>query len=296
MSALFDEAFLRRLEALALLYRRAANSQMQGERRSSQRGQSVEFSDFRPYTRGDDFRRIDWNAYARLERLFIKLFVEEQDATLHLLVDNSQSMRWGQPGKLDLAVRLAGALGYIAMAGLDRVTALALGSNRRLSNLRGKRSALNLFNFLESNAVEPQNIVSPAPGRAAMALNQYAAQVKQPGPVIVLSDMMEDGWQTGLTSLAGRGYEISLIHILSPDELEPELAGDFKLIDSEDNREVEISADFETLTRYKQFLSDWQDGWRQFCAARGMHYVPLSSATPLEEALFALLPGGGVLR
>ncbi len=292
MSRLFDEAFLRRLEALALLYRRAAMSQMQGERRSSQRGQSVEFSDFRPYSHGDDFRRIDWNAYARLERLFIKLFVEEQDTTLHLLIDTSPSMNWGEPNKLALAARLAGALGYIAMSGLDRVNVLALGSGRRLANLRGKRSALGLFTFLEA---ETQARNAP-PRLAAAALNAYAAQAHQPGPVILLSDLMEDGWQKGLGRLAGSGNEISIIHILSPDELRPEIAGDFKLIDAEDRREVEISADYETLTRYHEMLTAWQEDWRKFCAARQMHYVRVESAAGLEDALFALLPAGGVLR
>jgi len=124
---LFDEAFLRKLERLAILSRRAMAGQLQGERRSPKRGQSVEFADFRPYAQGDDFRRIDWNAYARLERFFIKLFIEEEDLTVHLLVDTSRSMDWGQPNKLWYAVRAAGALGYVALAGLDRVTVTAFG-------------------------------------------------------------------------------------------------------------------------------------------------------------------------
>src|SRR5574338_410224 len=126
---LFDEAFLRRLERLALVARRASIGQTQGERRSQKRGQSVEFADFRPYVMGDDFRRIDWNAYARLERFFIKLFVEEEDLSVHLLVDTSRSMNWGQPNKLWYATRIAGALSYIALAGLDRVTITGLGSS-----------------------------------------------------------------------------------------------------------------------------------------------------------------------
>jgi len=118
---LFSEEFLRRLERLSLVARRPSAGVMQGERRSPKRGQSVEFSDFRPYVAGDDFRRIDWNAYARLERFFIKLFVEEEDLTVHLLIDASRSMDWGEPNKLQYAARAAGALGYIALSGLDRV-------------------------------------------------------------------------------------------------------------------------------------------------------------------------------
>jgi uncharacterized protein (DUF58 family) len=158
---LFEEAFLRKLERLALLSRRAAAGQLQGERRSARRGQSVEFADYRPYVLGDDFRRIDWNAYARLERFFIKLFVEERELTLHLLVDNSLSMDWGEPNKLAYAVRAAGALGYIALLGLDRVSLTAVGAPNQRSlpthSLRGKNQAPKLFQMLLDMQVAPPN-------------------------------------------------------------------------------------------------------------------------------------------
>lgn len=303
MSArLFDEHDLRRLERLALLYRRAAVSQMQGERRSVQRGQSVEFSDFRPYVAGDDFRRIDWNAYARLERLFLKLFVEEQDLLVHILIDLSQSMDWGEPNKLAFAARLGGALGYVALANLDRVTVTALGLNgpagmRHLPAVRGKRSALALFDFLQRLA-HPESIAMrpKATGAPAAALSAYAAAERQPGALILLSDLMDDGWQRALNQLAGRGFEVSVLHVLSPDEVRPEMEGDFRLIDSENHAGVELSANFDTLERYQQILADWQRSWRSFCAARGMHYLPIETSQPLEELLFARLPQQGVLR
>ena len=291
MSKLFDETFLRRLEGLALAYRRLAVSQMQGERRSARRGQSVEFSDFRPYTLGDDFRRIDWNAYARLERLFIKLFVEEEDVTLHLLVDTSPSMNWGEPDKLSFAARLAGALSYVALSGLDRVTVSALGNGRRQPPVRGKRAALIILEFLENLATGTTTTSSP-PG----ALASYAANAANPGPVILLSDLMDDGWQAGLSRLAGRGFEVTILHVLSPDEINPDLAGDFKLIDQETKAEIEISANYESLERYRTLLDNWKGAWRKFCSARGMHYVPVSTADSLEDLLFARFEQGGVLR
>ena len=294
----FSEAFLRRLEALALFYHRATTSQMQGERRSTKRGQSVEFSDFRPYVPGDDFRRIDWNAYARLERLFIKLFVEEEDLTVHLLIDVSRSMDWGQPTKLDYATRVAGALGYVALVKLDRLTATALGNKLPTASSyfppkRGKNAALSLFSFLQSLSSNP----SAGNGKGPVSwLNSYAASVRNPGPLLLFSDLMDDGWRQGLNSLGGRGFEVSILHILSPDEVNPELAGDFKLIDSEIRSEVEITADFETLERYRQGLEAWQESWRRFCRSRGMHYVPIITSLPLEELLFAKLPRQGVLK
>lgn len=302
-AALFNENFLRRLEGLSLLYRRAARSPIQGERRSALVGQSVEFSDFRPYAPGDDFRRIDWNAYARLDRLFLKLFVEEVDVHVHLLIDLSRSMEWGEPQtKLDSAVHLAAALGYIALSGLDRVSAVGLGAKNgrglsyRLRSIRGKRSALSLFRFLQ-NLVDPsiRDGSSPVESPAASLAN-YAAGAAQIGPLILFSDLMDDGWQPALGRLSGRGYEVTVVHVLAPEELDPTFDGDFKLVDAESAAEVEISADYETLRRYRDFVLSWKDGWRKFCSARGIHYIPISSTESLEDLLFASLPRSGVLR
>src|SRR6187200_2988415 len=141
---LFDEAFLRRLEQLELVSRRLTAGRMKGERRSVRRGQSVEFADYRNYSAGDDLRQLDWNVYARLERLFVKLFVEEEDVTVHILVDASRSMDYGEPNKLDAARRAAAALGYLGLAGMDRVSIAFLGDGRAtaLKPMRGKRRAV----------------------------------------------------------------------------------------------------------------------------------------------------------
>ena len=300
---LFDEAFLRRLERLALVARRATAGQMQGERRSPKRGQSVEFADFRPYVAGDDFRRIDWNAYARLEKFFIKLFVEEEDLTLHLLLDTSRSMDWGQPTKLSYAAHVAGAIGYIALAGLDRVTVSTVGgSQKRLGGdyfppHRGKQQALALFDFLQA-AAQPGSLGTPMdPARVLQAYaNTRVSQSARPGALVLISDLLHDGWTEGLRALATRGFEISVIHILSPDEADPDLSGDLKLIDSEDASAVEITADYDLLSRYKQGLESWQAELRRFCTARSILYVPLTTALPLDDLLFAWLERQGVLR
>ena len=296
---LFDEAFLRKLEQLALLSRRAMAGQLQGERRSPKRGQSVEFADFRPYARGDDFRRIDWNAYARLERFFIKLFVEEEDLTVHMLVDTSRSMDWGEPNKLRYAARAAGALGYVALVGLDRVTVTALGSepegNGRMAGQgyfpprRGKQQAMALFGFLQALAAGRRAYLTPR-------LRAYAAAATKPGPLLLFSDLMDDGWADGLGALAARGFEVTVLHILSEDEVNPELAGDLKLLDVETGFEVEITADYDLLQRYRDGLDAWREELRVFCGARGMHYVPVETTVPFEELLFAVLRQRGVLK
>jgi uncharacterized protein (DUF58 family) len=320
---LFDEAFLRRLERLAILSRRAMAGQLQGERRSPKRGQSVEFADFRPYAPGDDFRRIDWNAYARLERFFIKLFVEEEDLTVHLLVDASRSMDWGEPNKLWYAARAAGALGYVSLVNLDRVTVTVLdngphGDGSYFPPRRGKRQAMSLFAFLQ--ALSPSNsdpTLRPAGRRAgarvegghprtplSALLRAYAVAAKSPGPLVLFSDLMDDDWADGLNALAARGFEVTVLHLLAPEEVDPEVSawltaapsGDFRLTDVETGAEVEVTADFEMVQRYREGLASWQAELRRFCSARGMHYVFLETSLPFEELLFALLPRRGVLQ
>lgn len=288
---LFSETYLRRLENLALVFRRLAATQTQGERRSSRRGHSVEFADFRPYTLGDDFRRIDWNAYARLEKLFVKLFVEEQEITINLLVDNSPSMDWGEPTKLEYAIRTAASLGYIGLVNLDCVRAQTMYSSRRrvsiLKPVRGKRSALTLFNYLQSiEPAEPEGLTE----------NSIIDPLKQDhGIVFVFSDLFGDHWQNLINRLCSQGNAVALIHLLSPDEIEPTLSGDFRLIDRENQAEVEVTADFETLRQYQRIFTAWQSQWQQYCSARDVAYIPVTTTTAIEELMFSKLPTQGVL-
>ena len=311
---LFDEAFLQKLERLSVMSRRSLSGQLQGERRSLKRGQSVEFADFRPYSSGDDFRRIDWNAYARLERFFLKLFVEEEDLTVHILIDVTRSMDWGQPNKLAYAIRAAGALGYITLAGLDRVTITTLRNrndqNEKLGYFaprRGKQSTNALFGFLESYL--PQKTKTPIPQKTytnlAPILQAYAHRVNSPGPLILISDLFEtpldsiknhSSIQQALNSLVVKGFEVTLLHILSPDEVNPDLSGELKLLDSESGAEIEITADFDLIEKYRRSLSEWRTELRIFCGARGMHYVPVVTDLPLEELLFSWMRQQAVLR
>jgi uncharacterized protein (DUF58 family) len=296
----FSEDFLQQLERLSLAARKAVIGQTQGERRSPRRGQSVEFSDFRPYVAGDDFRRIDWNAYARLEKFFIKLFVEEEDLTVHFLVDTSRSMRWGEPQKLDYALHAAGALGYISLCGLDRVTVTGVQAGEKPANgqyfppHRGKRQALALFNFLQNLASDggAEKLHFDPAGR----LRSYAAGASQGGLLVLFSDLMDDGWKEGLSALVSRGLQVSVVHILSPDEVNPELEGDLKLVDVEEGAALEVTADYALLSEYRNHLADWQADLHEFCAKRQINYVPLETSLPLEQLLFNWMKRKGVLR
>lgn len=289
--SLFDETFLRRVERLSLICRRARAGQIKGERRSPKRGQSVEFADYRNYVPGDDFRQIDWNIYARLERFFLKLFVEEEDLTVHLLVDTSRSMHWGEPSKLRYALRIAGALGYIALVGLDRVTAAGFdhGLGQVFLPHRGRQQALALFGFL--GELQPGTTTD-----LAASLRHYAASASRAGPLLLLSDLFDPGWHEGLRALVARRFEVTVLHILAPDEVTPPLEGDLQLVDVETGEACEVTADYATLRRYDESLAAWQRELRTFCGQRGINYAFVETSLPLEELLFALLRRRGVLK
>jgi uncharacterized protein (DUF58 family) len=289
------------LDRLTLVSRRVRVGTFKGERRSPRRGGSVEFADFREYAPGDDFRQIDWNAYARLERLFLRLFVEEEDATIHLIVDASQSMDWGEPNKWTYAQRVAAALGYVALVGMDRLVGAAIHhpesslSFRDGNGLtlfpphRGKKQALTWFDWLSD--IKPGGQAEPA-----SALMRYASSIRRPGPLVVIGDLMDDGWREGVQRLAESRYEVTVLHILAPQEANPELEGDLKLVDSETFASAEITADFDLLSRYRARVQDWREEWARFCAARAIIYAPIETSLPFEDLIMAFLRQRGVLR
>lgn len=281
---LFDEAFLRRLERLELASRRLTAGRMKGERRSVRRGQSVEFADYRNYASGDDLRQLDWNVYARLERLFIKLFVEEEDVTVHVLVDASRSMDFGEPNKLDFARRAAAALAYIGLAHLDRVSLAFLGDGAAsmARPIRGKGRVFDLFGFL---AAPPAVRLTGL----ADAARDYAARLRGRGPLLLISDLMDPGYLDALRDLAGTRCQLSVLHVLAPEELDPDLPADARLVDSETGAAVEVSGDADLVDRYRSRLADWQAEIATFCARRGGTYVSVPSDGDLSDLLFDVL-------
>ena len=289
--ALFDEAFLRRLDRLALIARRPVAGESQGERRSPRRGPSVEFADFKPYVSGDDFRQIDWNLYARAEKFFLKLFVAEEEVMIHLLLDTSRSMDWGTPNKLRYAKRVAGAAGYIALTNLDRVTLSAFGQERevRMPAQRSRRGALPLFRFL-------QDLPPGSSADFAAVCRRYARGARTPGPLLLCSDLMDTQWQEGLQALLARRFEITVIHTLAPQEVNPELEGDLRLIDSEGGQPIDLTADVDLLRRYEQSLRQWRDEVLSYCSGHGIAYVPVETSLPIEDLLLSLLRKRGVVR
>ncbi|RME47886.1 MAG: DUF58 domain-containing protein [Caldilineae bacterium] len=293
---LFDEAFLRKLERLSLVARRARSGYFRGERRSTRRGQSVEFADYRNYVRGDDLRALDWNIYARLERPFIKLFEEEVDQTVHILFDASASMDWpphpAEHHKWNYARRLAAALGYIALANHDRLTVAALSGDAFTpwGPERRRRSIHRLLAFLSDLPAAGQTRLVPA-------LTRYAGQTKRPGLLFLLSDLLTpEDLRPGLSTLQYRGHEIALLHLLSPDEVTPSLAGDLQLQDVETAARQDITINATVKTLYRQKFDAWQGEIEGFCRQRGIHYTLLTTDRPFETLVLHFLRQRGFVR
>ncbi|WP_129629679.1 DUF58 domain-containing protein [Candidatus Oscillochloris fontis] len=289
---MLDPSFLRKLDRLSLLTRRAMRGDLQGERRSPRRGASVEFADFRPYASGDDIRQIDWNLYARAERFYLKLFVAEEELNLHMLIDTSASMNWGEPNKLRYAQQLAAALGYIALSNLDRVSVSTFGTGgtpQSLSGVRGKRGAIPLFAFL-------QQLQAGGTTQLAQRCRQYVMNVRNPGPLLLCSDLLDPNWREALAALSARPFEVTVMHILAPQEIDPQLEGEFKLNDTEDGPSLEISADSGLLERYCANLATWQREIESYCNGRNIAYIPIDTALPVEELVISQLRSRRVVR
>jgi uncharacterized protein (DUF58 family) len=281
----FDEAFLRQLERLLLLLKSPVRGGLKGGRRSVKRGQSVEFADYRDYSLGDDLRQLDWNILARLEKLFVKLFVEEEDVTVTFLLDASASMVAGDPPKLAFAKRAAAALGYIALASEDRVAVAALAGRtaRRQVALRGSGRVFRLLSTLSSIDA------ADGPTDLLTAARHAGAQLTGRGVVVLLSDLLDPAADRVIRELAATGSELIVLHILSPAELEPQLDGDLRLVDVESGDGIDVTVDLATLDRYKARLAAWRESLADLAAKRRATYVPVSSDLPLTDLVFAEL-------
>jgi uncharacterized protein (DUF58 family) len=281
----FDEAFLRQLERLLLLMRAPVRGGLKGGRRSVKRGQSVEFADYRDYALGDDLRQLDWNVLARLEKLFVKLFIEEEDVTITILLDGSVSMATGHPDKLQFAKRAAAALGYIGLASEDKVAVSVLGGRaaRRRTQLRGSGRVFRLL--AELSAIRPVE----GPTDLVAAARHAAAQLAGRGVVILISDLLDPAADRVIRELASTRSELIVLHVLSPDELDPPLEGDLRLVDAETGASVDVTADLATIDAYRDRLAAWKEGFASLAARRQATYVDLSTDVPLNELVFAEL-------
>lgn len=292
---LFDETTLRKLNQLTLVASRIRSGAMKGERRSSRRGSSVEFADYRNYAPGDDLRRLDWNIYARLERPFIKLLEEEEDLAVHILIDGSQSMDWGEGAqhKFQYALKLAAGLGAVTLASGDALTIGLLQQGKVASEFgpsRGGASLARLFRFLE-------NLEPGVETNLNRAMRDYSIIPRRAGLVILLSDLFaNDGYETGLRQLMGRGHEAALVHVLAPDELDPPLAGDIQLVDIETNQTQDVSLDGGLRERYRTRARAWIQSTQAECRKRNIRYLEAVTSQPWDHILLLEMRRAGFVK
>lgn len=290
-STLLEASFLRRLEALTLRSRRIYRGMLRGERRSRTMGRGVEFADYRPYQVGDDFRYVDWNIYSRLDRLFIKLFSEEEDINVHLFVDASHSMDWGAPSKLEYAVRLAAAIGYVGLHALDRVGAVAFSDRVRgtLAPHRGRAQTIRLFDFLAG-------ISGGGPSDLRAAMREYVFRTRRRGLLIVISDLwIPDGYEEGLKLAQYHRFEPFLIHVVSEDEVSPTVRGEARLVDVETGAASEVTVDGYALEAYTRARDAYFAGVERFCVQHQIDYLRTATTIPFEDLVLRYLRMGGLL-
>ncbi|MDM4014915.1 DUF58 domain-containing protein [Roseiconus lacunae] len=288
---LLSPELLAKLERLELVSRKVFRGRMKGERRSKRKGQSVEFADFRNYVPGDDLRLIDWNLYARLDQLFLKLYQEEEDLHVYGLIDCSESMNFGTPTKLHVAKQMAAALGYIGLCRADRVSIQALGGQgRRAPVLRGRTGLWQMLQYLES--LQSGDNVSLLEG-----VKDFSIRNTGTGVVVLLTDLMDkSGFEQALRLLIGRRMDVYIMHVLSPEEVDPPIRGDRRLIDIEDGDQTEITVNAYVLDRYKQTLQSFLTSVKTFCSRRGIAYIPVLTDQAVDDVMTKYLRQRGVVR
>ena len=298
---LFDPSFLKKLEMLTLVARQLFRADTRGERRSTAHGASVEFADFRPYVQGDDFRRIDWNAYAKFESLMLRLFVEEQELSVHILLDCSASMNYGEPAtanKFHYARRLAAALAYIALANTDKVSFTPVSVDPETESflgppsgtMRGKPGILRFMDLL-------QTLKSSGKTDLNTSLARFALRTQRAGMVILISDFLSDnGYEEGVKRLRYGKHDVILVQTLAPQELKPELLGDVRLVDMETDAGIDISANRAVLNAYNKRLNAFLSDLQTFSRKHGCSHVLANTSSNFEDLVLKQFRALGLAR
>lgn len=295
---LFDSAFLAKLEQLHLLAKKLFRGEHRAERRSRQIGSSLEFADYRNYSWGDEPRTIDWAVYARLDRLFVKLFEQERDLDVHFLVDASASMRWsatekGPQRKLQQSCHIAAALAYVALANLDRVNIAWFDETLREDTglTRGKSQFHAVLDYLRR---PPEVAVKTA---LAPSLKAFSQRLKRRGLVFVLSDFLDPtGYEEGLNLLRHHHFEVHAVQVLDPAELAPSLSGDLRLTECETGEAYEVTATDALVRDYRDAIAKWLEELEQFCLRRGIGYAQATTEVPFEDLVLRVLRDGVMLK
>ncbi len=286
----FDEQFLKKLEYLYVVAKKVFVGRIRAERRSRKTGSGVEFADHRNYAAGDDLRYLDWSVYGRLDKLLLRMFEEEEDLHIYILIDASASMRAN--GKLDYAERICAALAYIGLAKLDRVSIVPFGGGaggERLPPARGKAQIFKVFQFLSA-------LDAAGPTELSRALESFVHQNKRRGLCIVISDFYDPaGYEEGLNLLRYHRFEPTVLQVWSQAEARPSLRGDLQLVDVESGETREVTVTERQLAAFARAHAEYCARLESFCAARALPYYRADVAVPFEDLVLRMFREGGFL-
>lgn len=287
MEKIFTDDFLKKLNKINMNISLRLSSGYQGGRKSKAKGVSVEFSDYREYIKGDDFRRVDWNAYGRFDKLFIKVFMEEREGIFNFFLDTSRSMDYGLNNKRAMALKIVAALSYIAINNLDRVniTTLDSGNINQLKQVSGSKAFENMLNNLEKIEFK---------GTTKLSESIKKRPIKSKGVSVIVSDFLDNNGledlEEGLKYLAFKNQQILLVQILSKEEINPEGLGEVSFIDSESNEEVKLSLTEAVIKEYKNTLKSYQEKIETMAKKYGGKFIVVDSSMEIEEVILSEFP------
>jgi uncharacterized protein (DUF58 family) len=288
----FDDEFLKKLEYLYIVSKKIMAGQQQAERKTKIVGSGIEFADHRPYSPGDDFRGLDWKVFARTEKLFLRLFEEEEDLYIYFLIDCSRSMQLGEPNKLDYAKRVAAALGYIGLSNLDRVSIIPFSSklDGRLPPSRGKAQIFKIFDFLDGMQAGQHTSLE-------QAFKTFVTQNKRRGMAVVLSDFYDPtGFEEGMNYLRYYKFDPIVIHVYDRRELEPTVQGELQLVDCETGDVREITVTPEIVKEYRQAFEEFGRELEEFCTRKQILYFRVPIQETFDDLVLRIFRAGGFIK
>lgn len=277
MALILSPAEFRLLEGLRLNPRRAFHGRVRGERLTKRKGISIEFADYRDYSEGDDLRHLDWNVLARLQTPVMKTYQDEEDLAVYLVLDATGSMGFGEPSKLDAAKRIAAAFAYVALCGQDAVYPISLPNRGVGAARRGRASYPQIARWIDAVAESTANRT------LSVSLREFAGSGARPGMVVLLSDVLDPAAADAIRMLGGVGHEVCLVQVLSPEELDPDLEGDLRLLDAEAGAPVEITANRDALKAYRENLQTHNAAVSDACRRHGGKAIQVLAQESLES-------------
>jgi len=289
---IFDQDFMTKLEYLRIVARRVMSGRGYAQHRSSRLGWGMEFADFREYTPGDDFRLIDWNLYGRIDRHFTKLFHMEQDIDLFIFLDVSRSMDRGEPKKLDYGKKVAAALAYIGLTGLNRVSLFPFSDemHRPLYEVHGKGQIINVFKYLHT--LEPMGTTD-----LERSFQRFVSQVEKRGVLVIISDFLDPaGHHSALQLLGGNRYEMNIIHLSAPEDLQPMFRGTYYLLDAETGQEMRVNVTERLVRKYQTAYKNFIEGVRRDCIKFESNYFHAATTAPFEDLILTVFRKGKLLQ